>query len=137
MVDPTPTTVAKEQAAGVGSEGVQHGLALTEVQSLADVLSTSIDSLAELLTRVGEVEIRTRTRFSDIAKRMGQKEFIADAVRALKPEQIGLMLRILVRVSAIGDMTLEKLSPEEKLEKARALREVSHDIREFSELLRS
>jgi hypothetical protein len=107
-------------------------LSTDEVRSLTDVLLATLDAFASLMTGVGEVERRTGRRFSDIAKRMAGKEFIAQAVMVLTPEQMGLLLRILIRLSTLGDLSIDKLSPEEKLAKGEQLREISNDIRTFA-----
>jgi hypothetical protein len=110
-------------------------LSITEFRKLNEVLATSLDAFAALMNGVGEVELRTGQRFSDIAMRMSGKEFIAQAVKVLRPEQLGVLLRILVRMSTIGDLSIDKLSPQEKMAKASELKEISADIREFSQLV--
>lgn len=107
-----------------------------EIIDLTEVLAASVDAFGSLMTSLGKVELTAGARFSDIAKRFAAKEFVAEAVKLLTPEELGLLLRIMMGLTSLGDLSLDQLSPEEKIEKGKSMHALSGDINELIELMK-
>lgn len=114
------------------TEGSTKAVSLKDMDELAEVIAVSLESYGELLNKLGEIELRSGSSLAEASKRMASKEFLNTLVSTLNPAQLGLMFKIVLRMSSLGDLSIDKMTPQQKIETASVLRDAANDMRRLS-----
>jgi hypothetical protein len=102
-----------------------------------EVVAGSMDSFGELVLQVGELEDRSGLNLAELGKRVMNRDYMNALVKNLPPEQLGLFFKVILRMSTMGDLSMERMTPAQKIEAGHSLKEAASDLRGLMTSLRS
>jgi hypothetical protein len=94
-----------------------------------DALFGLVDAQARLLETSANLEKATKVKMTDYSKLWTQKDFISFLTSSLGEQAVGKLAIALVRLSSINLKEASEAPPNERLEIAKTLREISGELR--------
>jgi hypothetical protein len=101
---------------------------LEEIKQLMSVMADTLDSFGNMVGRVGSVEAKAGFSLGELSKRMASEGLLDEMVKRLTEEQLGLFFKVLVRLSTVGQLQLDTMSPERKIETGKSLQAAAADL---------
>lgn len=114
---------------------VPEVLSQEDFRNLSGALGATLESFGEMLVQIARIERIAGVPFPELSKRMATPQFLGMLVTVLPPEDLGLFVRVMVRLASLGNLDMNRMTHDQKSVAGTTMKEVATDLRSLVQRL--